>query len=828
MSEQSLFDRLTNRLLYSAQPFILVNVFISVLFLIIRTYELIAVRNAIPQDASLMSMIGWVILGDILFLAVMMFVLSLIFHSIAAIVNITAAVRVHIVLLLLLVYLTMGLTQYFTVTMLPLSADFYGYSWKDIKETVSASGGISFFVAVLFITVGAIVLYLPAFVRRFPTPRFLVLGFYGFCIFSVPLFFLCVPTPKDFTKEVEYSIVENKTLHFLQQSIQYFSRTIFGGESFSEKEYPFLHPADYTDVLGTYFTLQPAKPNIVIIIVEGLGSSFVTTGNHAGFTPFIDSLSNHSLYWKNCLSTTGRTFGVLPSLTASLPFNEKGFMELGTDMPDHRSLFTLLQQNGYRSTYYYGGGISFDKQNIFLERQQVGNIIDEGDFLPPYEKSPATESGFSWGYADDDLFKRSLQEINEANFSPRLDVYMTISTHEPFKPPHWERYQQLFEQKLASMNIAGEQKMKYSQYKEIYSSLLYTDDAIRHFIEIYKKRSDYNNTIFVITGDHRLIPVPFDTKLDRYRVPFIMFSPMLKRSEEFHSVSTHADFVPTILGFLKQNYAMDLPKESHWIGTTMDTAQQFRNLRSRSFMPYKGEISDYIDGSFFLSGKRIFAVYDGLQIEEIKNDSAWNALEAKRSLFASLCAYVCAKNKIYPSENAKRFTAISTNDDSLFAAIDKLDLNSDQLFTIARDTAFKGYFDAARGICRRLLAINPDYHDVRTLMGRTYAWDHQYAEAKEAFTEVIRRSPNYSDAYFGLAQIEYWSGNPDAALDHATRAVDLLPENISAQLLKAKILFEQGKNADAEQNVNAILTRSPHMAEAKELRTKILGAERKY
>ena len=827
MPDQSVVERTGNRLLYNSHPFVAVNYFAGILLLLIRLYELIAVGHAVPADASFANIIFWSFVADIIFIACVMFVLSIVYHLLSNAANVVVAMRVHLALLMFFVFLTLGLTQYFTVTLLPLSADLYGYSLSDIRETVSASGGVSPFIALFFIAIGVFIAALPAIALKLPSPKFLVQGFYGLSVLSFPLLFIFEPSPGSFGSEVEFNIAENKTLHFTRESAQYFVQKVFGGTGYSEKEYPFLHTADYTDVLGNFMNVQQAKPNIVIVIVEGMGSSFVNGGNHAGFMPFIDSLSRRSLFFKNFLSTTGRTFGVLPSLTASLPFSEKGFMELASDMPDHRSLFTLLEQNGYRSSFYYGGRINFDKQNIFLERQQIRNIIDEGDFLPPYEKSPPTETGFSWGYADDDLFKRSLQDINEANFVPRLDLYLTLSTHEPFKPPHWEQYQKLFERMLDTMNLSGEKKTGYGQYKEIYSALLYSDDAIRHFIEAYKKRSDFSNTIFVITGDHRLIPVPADTKIDRYRVPFIIFSPMLKQPAEILSVSTHADFVPTILGFLKKNYAMNLPKESHWVGTIMDTAKDYRNLRSRAFMPFKGEISDYLDGKYYLSGDRLFEVFDGLRIEEIKNDDIRKTLEAKRSAYVSLCAYVCSSNKIYPSDNLKRFAAVSTNDDSLFAAIDRMDRNSDQWFNIARDTAFKGFYEESRGICRRLLALNPDYHDVRTLMGRTFAWEHRYAEATAAFTEVIRRSPNYSDAYFGLAQTEYWSGNADEALKHAAHAVDLLPENTYARLMKAKILFEKGQNAEAQREVKVVLKQSPQLADAKALELKIAGAMRR-
>ena len=728
-------------------------------------------------------------------------------------------------LLLLTVYVAMALTQYFSITLIPLSSDLYGYSLNDIKETVNASGGISIAGLIVFLAVGALILLLPKIVGNLPLPKFIILGFYSISFFSIPILLLIHPSPSDFSKEIEYNIVENKSLYFTQQSFRYFTRGLIADKKYSSKEYPLLKEADYSDVIGNYFNTQPEKPNIVFIIVEGLGSAFVEGGTYQGFTPFIDSLSQYSLTWKNFLSTTGRTFGVLPSMTASLPFDRKGFMDLGTTMPDHHSLFTLLKENGYTTSYYYGGKIDFDMQNVFLERQGMDNIIDEGDFFPPYEKSPAMETGFSWGYADRDLFNRSLEEINKPIPSPRFDVYMTLSTHEPFLPPNKQMYDLQFEQKIAQMKSEPETQERYNRYKDIFVSLHYADDAVRNFIEQYKKRNDFSNTIFVITGDHRLIPIPIDSRLDRYRVPFIMYSPMLKTAAKFFSVSTHADVPPTILGYLKNHYAMTLPKESHWVGSQIDTAKEFRNIRSRAFMPYKGEISDYIDGKYFLSGDRLFDVTQTLYITEIQNDSMRQILQAKRDAFIALCGYVISKNKIYPADSSNSYLKQNSNADSLFVIIDSLGLNSDQLFLRARDSAFRGNYEYARLLCQRLLAINPDYHDVRTLMARTLSWERRYIEAKIQFNEVLRRAPNYSDAYFGLAQIEYWNGSVDDALKHVTLSVQLLPRNIDARMFKAQIQYALANDIEAMKELDEILKQNPRNTEAKELREKIISVK---
>jgi phosphoglycerol transferase MdoB-like AlkP superfamily enzyme len=89
-----------------------------------------------------------------------------------------------------------------------------------------------------------------------------------------------------------------------------------------EQNYPFQHLSDSTkDVLSPFFTQTSTPPNIVLILVEGLGRAFTNKGAYLGnFTPFIDSLSEKSLYWENFLSEGGRTFAVLPSILGSLPF----------------------------------------------------------------------------------------------------------------------------------------------------------------------------------------------------------------------------------------------------------------------------------------------------------------------------------------------------------------------------------------------------------------------------------------------------------------------------------------------------------------------------
>ena len=62
--------------------------------------------------------------------------------------------------------------------------------------------------------------------------------------------------------------------------------------------------------------------------------------------------------------------------------------------------------------------------------------------------------------------------------------------------------------------------------------MLYADASLKRLFERYRKRTDYDNTIFVITGDHRIPEIPLSTKIDRYHVPLIIYSPLLQKTKE--------------------------------------------------------------------------------------------------------------------------------------------------------------------------------------------------------------------------------------------------------------------------------------------------------
>ncbi len=144
------------------------------------------------------------------------------------------------------------------------------------------------------------------------------------------------------------------------------------------------------------------------------------------------------------------------------------------------------------------------------------------------------------------------------------------------------------------------------------------------FFAAYSKRADYKNTIFLITGDHRMPEIPMRTKIDRYHVPLILYSPLLRRRADFLSVSTHFDITPSLLAWLGHSYGLRRPSSSQWMGAGLDTARGFRNIHAYPMMQTKTDLVDFILGDFHLNGTRLFRLTYDMNEQPVTDDAEKN------------------------------------------------------------------------------------------------------------------------------------------------------------------------------------------------------------
>ncbi|MDB5122497.1 MAG: phosphoglycerol transferase [Mucilaginibacter sp.] len=674
VKQASLREKLTR----AAASFSALAIIWLAVILVLTLFELIynGVVHQFPPNFA--GTIFWSWLNDVVFWLKWL-VYFFVIYALLYLISRKAAAITFSILIVVMALLQLGLALYFTTSLVPLGADLYSYSVGDIKQTVGSSGGISIFNILIFI-----LLLVSVFAALYVLPKRIRLNRYA--AFAIPLLSLLVILTgllsksfvPDLRSDFANNLVLNKPDYFWAASQKHFfsgkdetdiyadsyisdygssdNKTIAGLKYTDPEHYPFLHADSVPDVLSPFFKASSTQPNVVIILVEGLGRAFTNSGAYLGnFTPFIDSLSGKSLYWKNFLSEGGRTFAVLPSLLGSLPFAKNGFEELGQGMPEHLSLLSLLKYNGYHTSFYYGGDSQFDNMATFLHKNGIDELNDEKSFPAGYAKLPA-QNGFTWGYNDGELFRHFLATRSDKPAAPQLNVVLTVATHDPFIINDQQKYLLRFEQRMTQLGFDDNKKSEHRNYKLQYASILYLDDMLRGFFNNYSKRSDYSNTIFLITGDHRMPEIPMSDKIDRYHVPLIIYSPMLKKPAQFASVSTHFDISPSLLAYLHHNFKTKGPSLVSWLGQGLDTTRSFQNIHAYPLMQTKTDLVDFVMGEYHLNGENLFKLNPELGEDPIQDEAKLNQLKNAFDQFRKKNTMIMSGNHIIPDTIYHRYT----------------------------------------------------------------------------------------------------------------------------------------------------------------------------
>jgi phosphoglycerol transferase MdoB-like AlkP superfamily enzyme len=569
----------------------------------------------------------------------------------------------------LLIMSCIGLVITFSERNNPFDHELFTRNGKDTLDTVKqmlTAGFMPYIPFLIFIPV-----YFLAYrflTKKINPARPTVAAVIILTVLSVAFIRFANPSPDWFAQNGAYYLTANKFSYWVDDSYDYFRNKNKGENiltsatlkkegdfyqqnhpfNFTSSAYPLLHSNIETDVLGNFFNLQKTPPNIVILVVEGLSRDFSGDNAYAGsFTPFLDSLSHKSLTWDNFLSTAPGTFAAHPAIEGSLPYGKRGFSIMNV-MPDHLSLIKILKSNGYHTKFLIGFNPDFDNMGGFIRLQ--GTDFTLSQYPSKYKEMGIGKEGWSMGYPDDALYSRSFEVMDSLRQTPYLNIYHTGTTHLPYLFEQKHQYEKLFDQKIKTMNVTPGIRKTLKQTKEVLTTFMFSDDCLKKFFHDYAKRPEFNNTIFFITGDHHIGSFPTINEIDDYHVPFIVYSPMLKKPQKFLSVNTHNNITPTILALLNDNFHLaNHPKEVHWLGGVMDTAIAFRNRQSMPFMWWDREIGDYIYKDYFLSDNQLYKLNADLTQVKYTNDTLKKRIMDLRANFIRINDYVCENNKLYPS-----------------------------------------------------------------------------------------------------------------------------------------------------------------------------------
>jgi phosphoglycerol transferase MdoB-like AlkP superfamily enzyme len=161
------------------------------------------------------------------------------------------------------------------------------------------------------------------------------------------------------------------------------------------------------------------------------------------------------------------------------------------------SLVKILINEGYQSSFWYGGDINFANFNSFVIGSGFQSIITKDNFNPADYNS-------KWGVHDHVLF-RTIEDSMKVVKEPFLKVILTLSSHEPFDVPM---------EPVFNGSDAGD------KYK---NSVYYSDKTLGSFLDQAKKTSWWKNTLIIMVADHaaRITDTMPNYKQNMFKIPML-------------------------------------------------------------------------------------------------------------------------------------------------------------------------------------------------------------------------------------------------------------------------------------------------------------------
>ncbi len=292
------------------------------------------------------------------------------------------------------------------------------------------------------------------------------------------------------------------------------------------------------------YAIDGKRPNVVFVMLESLGTTAVGAyGNPLNPTPNIDRLAKQSWFFKNFyVPVTGTAKTVWASISGVPDVSRQETATRNPLITRQHSLINALQ--GYDKYYMIGGNSGWANMNALI-RQSI-------DDIQLYEErhwnSPMVDV---WGISDLDLFKESDRLLREQGEGKPFFAYIqTAGNHRPFTIPKQNDGFEALDLPLEKAQGAGSRSVAQ------YNAVRLLDFNIGRLMEIAKEGGWYDNTIFVMFGDHNtriaqiphMLPAYEKLGLESNNVPLLIHAPKLLEPRVIEEAVGLADLLPTVLG----------------------------------------------------------------------------------------------------------------------------------------------------------------------------------------------------------------------------------------------------------------------------------------
>lgn len=332
----------------------------------------------------------------------------------------------------------------------------------------------------------------------------------------------------------------------------------FTREELDQIYYPVHTPSD---------SLTLRKKNVVVLILESFGREYIGAyntqlddGHYKGYTPFVDSLIQHSVTYDYTFGNGRKSVDGMPSILSSIPRFIEPFFLTPASLNEVSGLAGELRKVGYYSAFFHGaenGSMGFE---AFAHATGYHDYFGRTEYNQDKRFGGDKDFDGMWAIWDEEFLQFYALKMSEMQ-EPFVTTVFTASSHHPYVVP--ECYRDIYKDDPGDDNI-------------MHKCIRYTDHALQLFFETASRQPWYENTLFILTADHTNLSSrqEYQTEMGLVSVPLIFFDPSGELQPERRAgIAQHIDIMPTILNYLGYDhpymaFGIDLfntPVEQTWL-----------------------------------------------------------------------------------------------------------------------------------------------------------------------------------------------------------------------------------------------------------------------
>ena len=296
--------------------------------------------------------------------------------------------------------------------------------------------------------------------------------------------------------------------------------------------------------------LRVNPPHIVVVIMEGFGSWILDLESDefqisCGVSDWMEKSINFDHFIQS-------GFGSIQNLTATLlsvppiPHKTPISQQKYSIIPFESALAKTYRQNGYETTFVYGGKLSWQRIGDFVPRQGFDHVYGEGDFD---SQTPKTD----WGVYDEYLFQFVYDILINSN-TPQFILFFTTTNHPPFELPSSFAPPQLIMGESLKNMIRGNEDLAQKRF----GAYQYSSCYLNQFLNDVYNTDFLKNTVTAVTADHNLQGIRNYSErelLQKYRVPFFIIGPteIIENPKIISTFGSHVDIAPILIELTLHN-----------------------------------------------------------------------------------------------------------------------------------------------------------------------------------------------------------------------------------------------------------------------------------